>query len=235
MFPTSHNRSGQTRSSSRNSYNDQPRGPPKTQDERKLTPPERKSLKDLKSILKKRRTRRCPPTSEREAPKRKIQPKPMPKKQKSTAGTVESARASDTNPADSAASTSARSPWGHIRAVIRSAAGRETSTQAKDLCKDAGAAQKFYSKFKKETEEIAWFQHPAGPQCCTNFKDCGCAEAMFWCHPCGLAFCLECRTSGLACDHNIINYSSELSSDFLPDSISSKKSPFDLGVLIDAI
>ena len=114
-------------------------------------------------------------------------------------------------------------------------AGRETSTQAKELFKDAEAAQKFYSKFKKETKEIEWYQRPTGPQCCTNFKDCGCAEAMFWCHPCGLAFCLECRTNGLACDHNIINYSSELSSDFLPDSIGSTKSPFDIGVLIDAV
>ena len=93
----------------------------------------------------------------------------------------------------------------------------------------------FTPSLKKETEEIAWFQRPAGPQCCSNFKDCGRAEAMFWCHPCGLAFCLECRTCGLACDHSIINYSSELSSDFLPDSISSNKSPFDIGVLIDAV
>ena len=52
---------------------------------------------------------------------------------------------------------------------------------------------------------------------------------MFWCHPCGLAFCLECRTCGLACDHNIVNYSSELSNEFLPDSIGSSNSPFDIG------
>ena len=58
---------------------------------------------------------------------------------------------------------------------------------------------------------------------------------MFWCHPCGLAFCLECRTNGLACDHNIINYSSELSAGFLTDSIGSSDSPFDIEVLIDAV
>ena len=69
----------------------------------------------------------------------------------------------------------------------------------------------------------------------TIFKACGCAEAMFWYHPCGLAFCLECRTNGLACDHNIINYSSELSAGFLPDSIGSSDSPFDIEVLIDAV
>ena len=70
-----------------------------------------------------------------------------------------------------------------------------------------------------ETDEFEWFQRPAGPQCCKNFNDCGCAKAMFWCHPCGLAFCLECSVNGQACDHNIINYSSELTSDFKPDSI----------------
>jgi hypothetical protein len=62
----------------------------------------------------------------------------------------------------------------------------------------------------------------------------GAAEAMFWCHPCGLAYCLECRVNGLAREHNIINYPSELSSDFMPDSIGSRDSPFDIGVLIDA-
>ena len=34
---------------------------------------------------------------------------------------------------------------------------------------------------------------------------------------------------------SIINYSSELSSEFLPDSISSTQSPFDIGVLVDAV
>ena len=58
---------------------------------------------------------------------------------------------------------------------------------------------------------------------------------MFWCHPCGLAFCLECRTCGLACGHNIVNYSSELSNEFLPDSIGSSNSPFDIGALVDAV
>ena len=39
----------------------------------------------------------------------------------------------------------------------------------------------------------------------------------------------------MACDHNIINYSSELSAGFLPDSIGSSDSPFDIEVLIDAV
>ena len=190
--------------------NDLPRGPPETNDDKKINALREEISQRFKKHLEKAKNQDVSSTSESEAPKRKIQPKPMPKKQKSTAGTVESAEASDSKSAASAASTSARSPWGHRRAVIRSAARRETSTQAKELFKDAEAAQKFYSKFKKETDAIEWYQRPTGPQCCSNFNDCGCAEAMFWCHPCGLAFCLECRTIGLACDHNIINYSSEL-------------------------
>jgi len=58
---------------------------------------------------------------------------------------------------------------------------------------------------------------------------------MFWCHPCGFAYCLECRTNGLAFNHGIVNYSSELSAEFLPDSIGSSKSPFDVGELVDAV
>jgi len=132
----------------------------------------------------------------------------MPKQQKSTAGTVSSAEASDSQasaarPAESSAKNNRR------QSVIGSAARRETSTQAKELFKDAEAAKKFFTKFKKETDEFEWYPRPTGPQCCTNFQDCGAAEAMsamFWCCPCGLAFCLQCRVNGLACDHNIINY-----------------------------
>ena len=68
-----------------------------------------------------------------------------------------------------------------------------------------------------------------------NFDECNCSEAMFWCHPCGFAYCLECRISGLACNHNSVNYLSELPAEFLPDGISSKGSPFDIEVLIDAV
>ena len=116
-----------------------------------------------------------------------------------------------------------------------SAARRETSTQAKELFKDADVAKNFFSKFKKETDELEWYQRTPEPQCCKKNSDCGSAEAMFWCHPCGLAFCLECRVNGQACEHNIINYSSELSSGLMPDSIGSRDSHFDIGVLIDAV
>ena len=162
--------------------------------------------------------------------------KAMPKqqKQKGTARTVSSATASDSKAsvsrtADSSARDERRKP------VKGSASKRETSTQAKELFKDADAAKNYFTKFKKETEELEWYQRPTGPQCCKKNDTCNAADAMFWCHPCGFAFCLDCRVSGLACDHHIINYSSELSSDFMPDSIGSQDSPFDVGVLIDAV
>jgi hypothetical protein len=81
----------------------------------------------------------------------------MPKKQKSTAGTVGSAEASGSTAADSEIDLQARSPWGGRRSVIRSAARRETSTQAKQLFKDADAAQKFYSKFKRKQNKLHGF------------------------------------------------------------------------------
>ena len=48
----------------------------------------------------------------------------------------------------------ARSPWGHRRSVLRSAARRETSTQAQELFKDADAAQKFFSKVQRKPKKL---------------------------------------------------------------------------------
>ena len=194
-----------------------------------------KSPKDSKSTFEKVKNHEVTSASESEAPKRKIQSKPMPRKQKSAAAAASSEEASGSTNTASAVDLQADSPWGSRRQVVKPRARREMNTQAKELFRDADAAQKFFTKFKKETEEIQWFPRPAGPQCCKNFAECNCAEAMFWCHPCGFAYCLECRTCGLACKHNIVNYSSELSSEFLPDSISSTQSPFDIGVLVDAV
>ena len=126
----------------------------------------------------------------------------MPRKPKSAAAAASSEKASGSTNTASAVNLQANSPWGSRRQVVKTMARREMSTQAKELFRDADAAQKFFTKFKKETEEIQWFPRPAGPQCCKNFADCNCAEAMFWCHPCGFAYCLECRTCGLACNHN---------------------------------
>ena len=102
--------------------NNQPRGPPETDDDKKINALREEISQRFKKHLEKAKNQEVSSASESEAPKRKIQSKPMPKKQKSTAGTVESAGESDTDPAASAASTSARSPWGHRRAVVRSAA-----------------------------------------------------------------------------------------------------------------
>ena len=215
--------------------NDQTRGPPETEEDKKLNTLREEISKRFKKHLEKAKNQEATSASESEAPKRKIQSKPMPKRAKGAASTADSAKASDTADTTSAVDLQARSPWGSRRSVKQTMARREMSTQAKELFRDADAAQKFFSKFKKETEEIPWFGRPTGPQCCKNFAECGCAEAMFWCHPCGFAFCLDCRTNGLACSHNIANYSSELSADFLPDSISSTRSPFDIGVLVDAV
>ena len=159
----------------------------------------------------------------------------MPKKQTDAASAASSDQATGTYDTVTGIDTQPKSPYGHRRQVVKTRARREMNTQAKELFRDADAAQKFFTKFKKDTDEIQWFPRRAGPQCCKNFAECNCAEAMFWCHPCGFAYCLECRTSGLACNHCIVNYSSELSAEFLPDSIGSSKSPFDVGELVDAV
>ena len=98
--------------------NDQPRGPPETDDDKKINALREEISQRFKKHLEKAKTQEVSSTSESEAPKRKNQPKPMPKKQKSTAGTVESAEASDSQSAASAAR-------GHRCAVIRSALGEK--------------------------------------------------------------------------------------------------------------
>ena len=95
------------------------------------------------------------------------------------------------------------------------------------------AAKEVYSKFSQEFTEIHWFQRPEGPQCGKNFETCGADDAMFWCHPCGCAYCLKCRVSSEACDHHIVNYPSELRALCMPESISAKDSPSDVGEIID--
>ena len=179
--------------------NDQERGPPETEEDKKVNALRDEISKRFKKHLDKAKNHEATSASESEAPKRKIQSKPMPKKQKSAAAAASSEQASGSTNTASAVDLQANSPWGSRRQVVKSRARREMNTQAKELFRDADAAQKFFTKFKKETEEIQWFPRPAGPQCCKNFAECNCAEAMFWCHPCGFAYCLECRTCGLAC------------------------------------
>ena len=207
--------------------NDRPRGPPKTSDDERVDQLCEEVRKGFEKHLQKEKTHDVSSASESEQPKKKpIQAKAMPtpppppqRRQKGTARTVSSSSAKDER----------RSP------VRGSAARRGTSTQAKELFKDADAAKKLFTKFKQETEAIEWYQRSPGPQCCKNIETCNAEEAMFWCHPCGLAYCLSCRAQGLACNHHITNYSSEISSDFMPDSIGSKDSPFDVGAIIDSV
>ena len=225
--------------------NDRPLGPPKTSDDERVDRLREEVRKRFENRLKKEKTHDVSSTSESEQakampkqlrPATPIQAKAMPKQrqQKGTARTVSSAAASDSKASASrTAESSARDERG--KPVKGSVAKRETSTQAKELFKDADAAKKIFTKFKQETEAIEWYQRPPGPQCCKNFETCNAEDAMFWCHPCGLAYCLDCRVSGLACDHHIVNYSSESSSDFMPDSIGSKDSPFDVGAIIDSV
>jgi len=213
--------------------NDQELGPPETEADKRVKTLKAEISQRFKKHLAKERNKEQSSASESEAPKRVIKSKPMPKKQKDAA----SAASSDRGTYDTATgiNTQVGSPYGGRRQVVKTRARREMNTQAQELFRDADAAQKFFQKFKKDTDEIQWFPRPAGPQCCKNFDDCNCAEAMFWCHPCGFAYCLECRTCGLACNHSIVNYSSELSAEFLPDSIGSSKSPFDIEELVDAV
>ena len=67
---------------------------------------------------------------------------------------------------------------------------------------------------------------------CRNIANCQCEHAMYWCHRCGYAYCLDCRSHGEACDHHICNYSSEIREQFVPDSIAAKDSTFGVADLV---
>ena len=162
--------------------NDQERGPPETEEDKKVNALREEISKRFKKHLDKAKKNEATSASESEAPKRKNQSKPMPKKQKGAASAASSDQASGSVDPDTRVDLHANSPWGNRRQVVKSRARREMNTQAKELFRDADAAQKFFTKFKKDTDEIPWFPRPAGPQCCKNFDECNCAEAMFWCH-----------------------------------------------------
>ena len=67
---------------------------------------------------------------------------------------------------------------------------------------------------------------------CCNIANCQCEHAMYWCHRCGYAYCLDCRPHGEACDHHICDYSSEIGEQFVPDSIAAKDSTFSVSDLV---
>ena len=185
--------------------NDQDRGPPEDEIDKRVASLRKEIAARFKRHLEKAKKSEDTSASETDAPKQ-IQPKKMPKARKDADATASSATAAETSDSDTGVDLNAKSPWGPRKSVKKTKGRREASTQAKELFRDADAAQKFYTEFKKKTEDIQWFGRPSGPQCCKNFSECNNAEAMFWCHPCGFAYCLECRISGLACKHNIVNY-----------------------------
>eukprot|EP00435_Cladocopium_sp_Y103_P023742 s4552_g5.t1 len=113
---------------------------------------------------------------------------------------------------------------------------RQTSQRAKDLFKDAEAARNVYKRWTQEFANIQWFAHPGTKFPCTNNgQECECEDAMFWCHKCGSGYCLQCRYDGLSCSHQIAHYSVDTDSAFLPDSISSAESCFNLKELFDNV
>ena len=116
-------------------------------------------------------------------------------------------------------------------------AKRETSQYAKDMLRDADLAREIYERVQKNLTQdftnIQWWSRPEGEVDCLNEPTCGNTNAMFWCHVCGCAYCLECRHSGQACKHDISCYSSELTDFFFPDSIGAKGSTFNIEQLID--
>ena len=214
--------------------NDQELGPPEDENDRKVAELRTKIAARFKRHLEKVKKAEETSASETDAPK-KIQPKKMPRERKNAASAASSDKAPDASDSDTGRDLNAASPWGPRASVRKLHYRRETSTQAKQLFRDADAASKFYNDFKKQTDEIQWFARPTGPQCCKNFAECECADAVFWCHPCGFAYCLQCRIGRLACDHHIVNYSSEMPVEFMPDSISAANSTLQIDELIEAV
>ena len=109
---------------------------------------------------------------------------------------------------------------------------KEASQRAKEMLRDADAARKVYEDLVQDLTNTSWFVRPEGTLERRNVQNCGNTEAMYWCHKCGYAYCLDCRSHGEACDHHICNYSSELGEQFMPDSIGSKESTFNIDDLV---
>ena len=215
--------------------NDQELGPPEAEADKRVKTLKAEISQRFKKHLAKARNKEQSSASESETPKGPVKAKPMPKKPKDAAAAASSDQASGTIDPDTEIDLQAASPWGGRRQVVKTWARREMNAQAKDLFRDADAAQNFLQSLKRIQMKFNGFLALRVLNAVRNFSECGNAEAMFWCHPCGFAYCLECRTCGLACKHSIVNYSSELSSDFIPDSIGSSKSPFDIEELVDAV
>lgn len=79
---------------------------------------------------------------------------------------------------------------------------------------------------------MQWFARPERPVACKTVDYCECRHAMFWCHTCGLAWCLNCRQAGDACTHGPCNFSSEINEAFLPESVGAPGSSIDVTELV---
>ena len=149
--------------------NDRPRGPPKSTDDECVDQLREEVRKRFENTCRRKRRMTSHQLLKVNYHQNQFRPaaKAMPKqqKQKGTARTVSSATASDSKASASRTAESLARDDGR-KPVKGSASKRETSTQAKELFKDADAAKKFFTKFKKETEELEWYQRPTGPQWC---------------------------------------------------------------------
>ena len=115
--------------------------------------------------------------------------------------------------------------------TMRAPLKRETNQRAKEMMEDANAARKVYERMQKNIiQDFTSGMHvPMSHNSVTTSRH---AAVHTRCHACGCAYCLDCRSHGEACQHGPCNCTSEMSDAFLPDSIGSADSPFDLVDLI---
>ena len=99
--------------------NDQERGPPETEEDKKVNALRDEISKRFKRHLDKAKNNEATSASESEAPKRKIKSKPMPKKQKDAATAASSDQASGTYDTATGIDTQPRSPLGGRRQVVK--------------------------------------------------------------------------------------------------------------------
>lgn len=120
--------------------------------------------------------------------------------------------------------------------TVRRPVRQETSEHAKEMLADADAARRVYDRKQRNLVQdfanIQWFAGPEGPVQCRNPEYCGCTHSMFWCHTCGDGYCLSCRQTGAACNHDPCNFSSEFNEAFLPESVGAPGSSIDLAEFV---
>ena len=86
------------------------------------------------------------------------------------------------------------------------------------------AYERMQRNLVQDFANIQWYARPEGPVQCRN--------AEYWCHTCGYGYCLSCRQTGEACNHDPCNFSSEINEAFLPESIGTPGSSIDLAELV---